>query len=128
MLLGKGQRPEAALAAASALAEALGDLPLALAQAAAYMDATRTTIDGYLKLFNQRRVDLWQRESPPAGYQRTVAETLSLATDRLRAEAEPALRLLNLCALLAPHDSPEPAADAVRAAAVGIRVRGTLVA
>ena len=66
------------------MAEELGDLPLALAQAAAYIEAAATTIKRYLRLFRERRAELWAHEKPPPGYQKTVAETFSLALEVAR--------------------------------------------
>ena len=48
-------------AAARELAGVLGGLPLALEQAAAYMQATGTTLAGYLPLFRDRQADLLAR-------------------------------------------------------------------
>jgi hypothetical protein len=45
---------------ADALSEALGDLPLALEQAGAYILATKITLADYLELFQTRRNELWK--------------------------------------------------------------------
>jgi len=66
-------------AAAAELAEALGDLPLALAQAGAYVSQTGTTFPAYLDLFQTRRTELWEKERPPLDYPATVANTWDLA-------------------------------------------------
>ena len=50
--------------AAQELADALGGLPLALEQAAAYTQATGHTLAGYLVLFRQRRAELLARGEP----------------------------------------------------------------
>jgi hypothetical protein len=55
--------------AARDLADVLGGLPLALEQAAAYLQATGDTLAGYLALFRQRRAELLAR-GEPAGYSR----------------------------------------------------------
>ena len=69
------------------LAGELGGLPLALEQAAAYMQASGDSLAGYLALFRQRRPDLLAR-GDPTGYTRTVATTWSLAfADLARAGA-----------------------------------------
>jgi len=93
--------------AAGALADALGDLPLALAQAGAYVDATRTTLGDYLDLFQSRRTELWEDERPPLDYPHTVATTWSLAMDQVRQDSPAGADLLNLCAFLAPDDIPQ---------------------
>jgi tetratricopeptide (TPR) repeat protein len=92
--------------AADAVASELGDLPLALEQAAAYIEATGTTIAGYLELFRSRRQDLWGRETRPLDYHDTVATTWSLAMDRVGDASPAAADRLNLCAFLAPDDIP----------------------
>jgi len=94
-------------AAADALAEALGDLPLALAQAGAYIDVTRTTFTACLDLFQSRRTELWEDERPPLGYPHTVATTWSLTMEQVRKESPAGADLLNLCAYLAPDDIPQ---------------------
>jgi tetratricopeptide (TPR) repeat protein len=93
--------------AADALAEALGDLPLALAQAGAYIETNRTTFADYLELFQSRRTELWEDERPPLDYPHTVATTWSLAMDQVRQDSPAGADLLNLCAFLAPDDIPQ---------------------
>jgi Domain of unknown function (DUF4062) len=50
--------------AAAALAEAVGGLPLALEQAAAYAQATGNSLAAYLALFHKRRAELLDRGQP----------------------------------------------------------------
>jgi tetratricopeptide (TPR) repeat protein len=96
-------------AAAAQLAAALGDLPLALDQASAYLEAAGRSFTEYLALFTSRRKDLWERETTPLNYPDTVATTWSLAIERLRQESPASVDLLNLCAFLAPNDMPRSA-------------------
>jgi Tetratricopeptide repeat len=91
--------------AAAALAKELGGLPLALAQAAAYMQATGITVAGYLSLFRERRADLLARGETP-GHPADVAATLGLAVSRLETEAPAAAGVLRLLACLAPEPVP----------------------
>ena len=93
--------------AAAALAGELGGLPLALEQAAAYIQAAGTTLAGYLAVFRDRRVDLLARGETP-GHPAGVAATLGLALSRLEAEAPAAAGLLRLLACLAPEPVPLP--------------------
>lgn len=58
--------------AANALAEELGDLPLALAQAGAYIEETGRPLSEYLALFRQRPAALLER---PQSFPVTVATT-----------------------------------------------------
>ena len=76
-------RRSATTGAARELAGELGGLPLALEQAAAYMQATGRSIAEYLALFRQRRADLLAR-GEPAGYGKQVATTWALAFDQLQ--------------------------------------------
>ena len=91
--------------AARDLAGMLGGLPLALEQAAAYMQATGDTLAGYLALFRQRRADLLAR-GEPVGYGKTVAGTWALAFDRLQQTEPGAVGLLRLLAFCAPEPVP----------------------
>ena len=90
--------------AALELAAELGGLPLALEQAAAYMQATGTALRRYLGLFRERQADLLAR-GEAAGHREHVAATLGLALARLGRDA-PAAGLLRLLAFLAPEPAP----------------------
>ena len=92
-------------AAARELAAELGGLPLALEQAAAYMQATGTTLARYLPLFRDRQADLLAR-GEAAGHPADVAATLGLALSRLAEEAPAAAGLVRLLAFLAPEPVP----------------------
>lgn len=92
--------------AADELAGELGDLPLALEQAASYVETTGITLSQYVGLFRSRRTDLWDRQGAPPDYPDTVRTTWSLAMDRLRDESPAAGDLLNLGAFLAPEEMP----------------------
>jgi hypothetical protein len=81
--------------AAGELADELGGLPLALEQAAAYMESTGRSIGQYLGLFRRRRAELLGRGE--------VATTWSLAFAQL---GDPATGLLRLAACCAAEDVP----------------------
>jgi tetratricopeptide (TPR) repeat protein len=91
---------------AEALAEALGDIPLALEQAAAYIVATDCGFDGYLDLFHSRRQELWMAGRPPDGPEAMVAATCGLALAEAAAKCPEAQELLYLCAYLGPEAVP----------------------
>jgi hypothetical protein len=91
--------------AARELAAALGGLPLALEQAAAYMQATGTSQARYLPLFRARQADLLAR-GEVAGHPLDVAATLSLGLSRLTEDAPDAVAVLRLLAFLAPEPVP----------------------
>ena len=91
---------------ADKLAQDLGDLPLALEQAAAYIETRTKTYAEYLDLFNSRRKELWEREEPPPGYFYTIATTWSLAFDEIKS-IPMAKELLSLCSMAAPDTIPK---------------------
>ena len=91
--------------AAAALAQELGGLPLALEQAAAYIQAAGTTLAGYLAVFGDRRADLLSR-GEAAGHPADVAATFGVALSRVEAEAPAAVGLLRLLACLAHEPVP----------------------
>jgi Tfp pilus assembly protein PilF len=91
--------------AATALAEALGNLPLALAEAAAYIDETQVSLDDYVDLVRTRAVELFGLDEP-VGAERRVATVWSVSLERIREEAPATEALLHLCAFLAPDDIP----------------------
>jgi tetratricopeptide (TPR) repeat protein len=98
-----GQRDAAS---AAALADELGDLPLALAQAAAYIVETGSALADHLHALRTKRRALRARQRPPDGYPGTVGTTWTMAAERLRTEEPRALDLLSLCAFLAPEAIP----------------------
>ncbi|MEV4888076.1 tetratricopeptide repeat protein, partial [Nonomuraea sp. NPDC055795] len=100
--------PDAAqLALLDELAAELGDLPLALTQAGAYIARTpRCTVAGYLRLL--RRTPARMHATAPAGgdAERVVAKAWELSRARVT-ELDPlAGRLLNLLACYAPDHLP----------------------
>jgi hypothetical protein len=96
---------DADVPAAVGLAEATGGLPLALEQAAAYIQATSDTLAGYLAGFGRRRADLLAR-GEPEGYPGTVATTWALAFTELERSDPGAVGLLRLLAFCAPDAVP----------------------
>jgi hypothetical protein len=92
--------------AAAALAEGVGGLPLALAQAAAFIQAAGISLAGYLSVFRDRRAELLARGEAPARHPAGVTATLGLALSGLEAEAPASAGLLRLLACLAPEPVP----------------------
>lgn len=83
---------------AARIAEELDRLPLALEQAAAYLDRTQMPPEEYLELLVTRAEKL---------YGKGRLESLwSLSFDRVGAESPAALQLLSICAYLAPVPIP----------------------
>ena len=91
--------------AADAVAEALGDLPLALEQAGAYVKAVGSSLAHYLVLFREYRKVLL-KEHQPLAYEATVGTTWEISFDKLKAEVPAAVDLLNALVFLAPEGIP----------------------
>lgn len=90
------------------VAEMLGHFPLALEQAAGYMDATGTSCDEYVRLYQERGDDLLAEYGPAVlGYDLTVARTWGVTFQAVRESQPQALELLRLCSYLAPESLPE---------------------
>ena len=90
--------------AALELAGVLGGLPLALEQAAAYMQAAGRSIAEYLGLFRARQAELLDK-GDPGGYDKRVSTTWAVAFAAL-GQAGPAAGLLRLVACCAAEDIP----------------------
>ena len=99
---------------ADRVAEAVGDLPLALAQAAGYMTETGMAAAEYVALLEADAEQTLKR-GRPATYPRSLAAVTQLALDQLRSEDPVAAGLAMLCVSLAPE--PVPAEWLARAAA-----------
>ncbi len=90
---------------ADQLAAELGDLPLAAAQAAGFLEQTDLPAADYLRRFREHRETLLAR-GDVVGYAGRVDTTWALSLDRLR-EADPAaVRLLELAAFLTSEPIP----------------------
>jgi hypothetical protein len=90
---------------AARIAEAVDHLPLAVAQAAAYLHETGLPADEYLQLLHTRTAELLA-EDAPTGYSVSLAASWHVAFDRLAADDPAALQLLALGAQLAPEPIP----------------------
>jgi tetratricopeptide (TPR) repeat protein len=101
-------------AAAAALAEALGRLPLALEQAAAYIEDTGGSLQYYRQLFEEHHAALLRQGRLSTEYPDTVATTWALSIGKVD---EAARALLNLCAFFAPDGIP---LDAIQEEAGGL--------
>lgn len=93
------------VAQAAEIAERLGDLPLAVEQAAAWLSATAMTGNEYLGLLDEHLPRVLN-EHPPPGYPHPAAASWRLSLERLRELNPAAARLLELCAFFAPEPIP----------------------
>jgi tetratricopeptide (TPR) repeat protein len=90
---------------AGRIAQALGDLPLALAQAAAYLADTATGVEDYLTLLAERTTELLA-QGTSVTYPVSLAASVQIALDRLAVQSPAALVLLPLAAYMAPEPIP----------------------
>lgn len=96
------RNPELAAADADRLADALGDLPLAVEQAAAWRSETGMSVAEYLELLDDKRLELLSTPSSP-DYPTSVAAAWNISLDEL-AQVNPfALQLLQICSYLSPE-------------------------
>jgi hypothetical protein len=90
---------------ADLVAAALGDLPLAVAQAAGYLAETGMPAGEYAGLVGPRAAQLLG-EGRPSSYPRPLAAATVLALDRLAAQNPAAAEVVRICAFLAPEPVP----------------------
>jgi DNA-binding SARP family transcriptional activator len=90
---------------ADKLAAELGDLPLAAAQAAGYLEQTALPAGDYLRRFRAHRATLLAC-GEVLGYAGRIDTTWALSLDRLRDQDPAGVQLLELAAFLAPEPIP----------------------
>ena len=89
---------------ADRVAEVLGDLPLAVEVASAWLSETGTSVEDYLVSLEQESTRILSLDQP-AGYPRNLEATWKISLDRLSGRSLAGLRLLYMCAFLAPDIS-----------------------
>ncbi len=87
---------------ADRLADRLGDLPLAVEQAAAWQADSGMSVDRYLSLLDER-VSILLKENPPPGYSVDIVAAWTLAYEHLEEQAPEAAALVELCSFLGPE-------------------------
>ncbi|MFI6505339.1 FxSxx-COOH system tetratricopeptide repeat protein [Nonomuraea typhae] len=87
---------------ADQLAERLGDLPLAIEQAAVWLNESGMPFEEYLRLFDGKRDELLTVE----GSFTPVAVAWNISFEQLRRSHPAALQLLQVCSYLAPEPIP----------------------
>lgn len=87
------------------LAKALGDLPLALEQAAALLVESAMSVDVYLDLLD-REAGKILGENPPADYSRPVAAAWALSVRQVETVTPDAMEILRRCAFFGPEPIP----------------------
>lgn len=94
--------PEISDQEADALADKLGDLPLAVEQAAAWRAETGMPVSEYLTLFEEKVAEILGT-SAPTGYEMPVAAAWNVSFDMLEKRNPAAHQLLQVCAFFAPE-------------------------
>ncbi|ONI84968.1 hypothetical protein ALI22I_31425 [Saccharothrix sp. ALI-22-I] len=97
--------PEIAEPSAAGLAEFFGDLPLAIEQASAYLDASGLPVEDYLDLLRTRTAEMIGH-GRIADRQDTLATLWDLSLAAVAEQAPAAVPLLDLLARLAPEPVP----------------------
>jgi tetratricopeptide (TPR) repeat protein len=97
--------PQLTDADAGRIAQALGDLPLALAQAGTHLGDIAASVQDYLTLLAERTGELLAQDAP-ATYPVSLAASTQIALDRLAAQSPAGLVLLTLAAYLGPEPIP----------------------
>ncbi|WP_254897905.1 FxSxx-COOH system tetratricopeptide repeat protein [Kitasatospora sp. NA04385] len=92
-----------ARADADRVAEAVGDLPLAVEVAAAWLETTRTPVDSYVSQLKAEATKVLAAGETPVDYPTPVGLTWNVSITRLREQSPAAVRLLELCAFFAPE-------------------------
>ncbi|MFC7549565.1 FxSxx-COOH system tetratricopeptide repeat protein [Plantactinospora sp. GCM10030261] len=90
---------------ADQVAEKLGDLPLAIEQAGAWLATTAMPVHEYLRELDQLLPQVLA-ENPPPGYEETAAAIWTLSLDRLRQQRPGAAKLMELCCFFGPEPIP----------------------
>ena len=93
---------------ASLLIEKLGYLPLALAQACAYIQRRRVSIAEYVELY-QKKHELLLNEQllPQDEYQKAVTLTWNITLEQMLKEASESVELMYCCSYLHHEQIPE---------------------
>jgi len=93
---------------AQKIVEVMSGLPLALAQAGAYIEKTKCGLTGYLERYKTRHEILLQEGGVlDSYYTKSVATTWSLSFEKIEEANQAAAELLRLCAFLQPDAIPE---------------------
>src|SRR4029453_3252125 len=106
---------------ADRVAEAVGDLPLAVEQAGSLLADTGMAVDKYLRVLAQRAQDVLDHD-PGGTYPQSLAASWAVAFDRLATDDPTALDLLTVVAWCGPEpvplslltDHPDPLPERLR--------------
>jgi tetratricopeptide (TPR) repeat protein len=97
--------PDLTVTEVDRVAEAVGDLPLAVEQAGSLLADTGMAVDKYLRLLAERAHDVLDHDSGGA-YPQSVAAAWAVAFDRLAADDPTAMDLMTVVAWCSPEPVP----------------------
>ncbi|MDG4831526.1 FxSxx-COOH system tetratricopeptide repeat protein [Solwaraspora sp. WMMD1047] len=112
-------------AEASVIAERLGDLPLAVEQAGAWLATTGDQVETYLERLDRQLPQMLSEELPP-DYQETGAQPWLVSLGSLRERNPAAAKLLEVCAFFAAEPIPMPLVTSERFASILVPYDSTL--
>ncbi|MFI9329523.1 FxSxx-COOH system tetratricopeptide repeat protein [Kitasatospora sp. NPDC052868] len=96
-----------AQADADQVADRLGDLPLAVGQAAVWLQETSMPVSTYLELLDDALTEMLERTRlRPAEYPHSAAATWRISVEELRGVNAPAAQILEICAFFGPDAIP----------------------
>jgi hypothetical protein len=94
-------------AEANQVAGILGDIPLAVATAGAFLASTGMSVLDYLSTLDEREMPDLPESDPLSSYPPAAVKAWCLSLDRLKARSVAAARLLQICSVMAPDISLE---------------------
>ncbi len=105
--------PELDMADAQRVADALGNLPLAVEQASAWLEQTGMPARTYVEQLTTQSTRILALNQPP-DYPMPVVATWNLSFNQLKGQSPAAVRLLQLCAFFSPGPFPWICSTATR--------------
>ena len=117
--------PEIDDAQADALAQKLGDLPLAIAQAAAWRAETGMPVREYLRLFDEKVAEILDTTRPD-DYEVPLAAAWNVSFDELQSRNPAAHQLLQVCAFFAPDPISRSLFTGVRGLSIAVELDSAL--
>ncbi|MFC0548488.1 FxSxx-COOH system tetratricopeptide repeat protein [Kutzneria chonburiensis] len=117
--------PEIDDAQADALAQKLGDLPLAIAQAAAWRAETGMPVREYLRLFDEKVAEILDTTRPD-DYEVPLAAAWNVSFDELQSRNPAAHQLLQVCAFFAPDPISRSLFTGVRGLSIAVELDAAL--
>jgi tetratricopeptide (TPR) repeat protein len=110
---------------ADQIADKLGDLPLAIEQAAAWRAETGMPVREYLRLFDEKVSEIFETATSP-DYEMSVAAAWNVSFDALRNRNPAAHQILQICAFLSPEPISRDLFTGVRGVSISPELDVTL--